>query len=38
MYDTGLTASYGDELLVLSTCDNFTQDGRFVIIAKRIMD
>ena len=38
MYDTGLTASYGDELLVLSTCDNFTQDGRLVIIAKRIMD
>lgn len=36
MYDTGLNASYGDELLVLSTCDNHTQDGRFVIIAKRI--
>ena len=36
MYDTGLTASYGDELLVLSTCDNITHDGRFVVIAKRI--
>ena len=36
MYDTGMTASYGDELLVLSTCDNYTQEGRFVVIAKRV--
>lgn len=36
LYDTGVTASYGDELLTLSTCDNSEQDGRFVVVARRI--
>lgn len=36
LYDTGVTASYGDELLTLSTCDNSEEDGRFVVVAKRI--
>lgn len=36
LYDTGVTANYGDELLTLSTCDNSEQDGRFVVVAKRI--
>ena len=36
LYDTGVTASYGDELLTLSTCDNSETDGRFVVVAKRI--
>ncbi len=36
LYDTGVTASYGDQLLTLSTCDNSEQDGRFVVVAKRI--
>lgn len=36
IYDTGVTASYGDELLTLSTCDNSEEDGRFVVVAKRI--
>lgn len=36
LYDTGVTASYGDELLTLSTCDSSEQDGRFVVVAKRI--
>lgn len=36
LYDTGVTASFGDELLTLSTCDNSEQDGRFVVVAKRI--
>lgn len=35
MYDTGVTAVYGDELLTLSTCDSKT-DIRFVVVAKRI--
>ena len=35
-YDTGVETSFGDELLVLSTCYHFTSNGRFVIIAKRI--
>lgn len=36
LYDTGVKASYGDELLTLSTCDNSEQDGRFVVVAKRV--
>lgn len=36
LYDTGVTAGYGDELLTLSTCDNSQTDGRFVVVAKRI--
>lgn len=36
LYDTGVSAQYGDELLTLSTCDNYTDYGRFVVVAKRI--
>ena len=36
LYDTGVTASFGDELLTLSTCDNSETDGRFVVVAKKI--
>ena len=36
LYDTGVTAGYGDELLTLSTCDNAEADGRFVVVAKRV--
>lgn len=36
LYDTGVTASYGDSLLTLSTCDHSQTDGRFVVVAKRI--
>lgn len=36
LYDTGVTASYGDSLLTLSTCDSSQTDGRFVVVAKRI--
>ncbi len=36
LYDTGVTAEYGDELLTLSTCDHSQTDGRFVVVAKRI--
>ena len=37
-YDTGVDVTYGDELLVLSTCYHYTTNGRFVLIAKRITD
>ena len=37
LYDTGVTASYGDSLLTLSTCDNSQKDGRFVVVAKKVM-
>ena len=36
LYDTGLTAAYGDPLLTLSTCSEHTTDGRFVVVAKKI--
>ena len=36
LYDTGVNAGYGDELLTLSTCDYYTSDGRFVVVAKKI--
>ncbi len=38
LYDTDVTATYGDKLLTLSTCDdNYADDhGRFVVVAKRI--
>ena len=36
LYDTGLEAHYGDELLVLSTCNYHTSNGRFVVVARRI--
>ena len=37
LFDTGVRASYGDCLLTLSTCDNSEEDGRFVVVAKRIL-
>lgn len=35
LYDTGVTAQYGDKLLTLSTCAYHTQNGRFVVVAKK---
>lgn len=35
-YETGVWAFYGDELLTLSTCDYHQDNGRFVVVAKRI--
>ncbi len=36
LYNTGVEAVYGDHLLTLSTCDYGEDDGRFVVVAKRI--
>ena len=36
LYDTGVTAAYGDKLITLSTCDSSEEDGRFVVVAKKI--
>lgn len=36
LYDTGVTAEYGDRLLTLSTCDSTQDDGRFVVVAKKV--
>jgi len=36
LYDTGVTAAYGDELITLATCAYHTENGQFVVVAKRI--
>ncbi len=36
LYDTGVTAEYGDRLLTLSTCDYEEDNGRFVVVAKKV--
>lgn len=36
IYTTDETVAYGDSCLILSTCDNYKEDGRFVLIAKKM--
>ena len=36
LYDTDITAKYGDQLLTLSTCSYHVKDGRFVVVARKI--
>lgn len=36
LYKTYLTAEYGDKLLTLSTCDHSIDNGRYVVVAKRV--
>ena len=36
LYDTGVTAEYGDQLLTLSTCSYYTANGRFVVVARKV--
>ena len=36
LYDTGVTAEYGDKLLTLSTCEYSNTNGRLVVVAKKI--
>jgi len=36
LYDTGVTAQYGDKLIVLSTCEYSTKDGRLAVIARKM--
>lgn len=38
IYDTGESAEYGDQLVTLSTCDRSIEDGRFVVVGRRISD
>ena len=35
-YDTGVTAKYGDKLLTLSTCEYTHNNGRLVVVAKKL--
>ena len=36
LYDTGVTAEFGDEFITLSTCAYHVDNGRLVVVAKRI--
>lgn len=38
LYDTGVTAEFGDEFITLSCCAYHVEDGRFVVVARRIRD
>ena len=36
LYDTDVTANYGEQLLTLSTCEYSQEDGRFAIVCKKV--
>ncbi len=36
LYDTGVTAEYGDHFLTLSTCSYHVEMGRFVVVAREV--
>lgn len=38
IYDTGVTAEYGDRLLTLVTCAYHVQNGRFVVVAREVTE
>lgn len=37
LYDTGVTAQFGDEFITLSCCSYHVEDGRLVVIGKRVV-
>lgn len=36
LYDTGIDAEYGDKLITLSTCEYSSDNGRLIVVAKKI--
>ncbi len=36
LYDTGVTAQFGDTLMILSTCEYSTPNGRLAVIARKL--
>ncbi len=38
LYDTGVSAEYGDKLITLSTCEYSNTNGRLVLVAKKVVD
>lgn len=38
IYETGVTATYGDQLLTLVTCAYHTSNGRFVVVARKVTE
>lgn len=37
LYDTEITPEFGDKLITLSTCDKSIEQGRFVVVARRVV-
>lgn len=37
LYDTGVSAEYGDKLITLSTCEYSNKNGRLVLVAKKVV-
>lgn len=37
-YETGVDVRFGDELITLSTCSSHTDEGRFVVVARKIRE
>lgn len=37
LYDTDITPKYGEKLITLSTCDRSLENGRLVVVARKIM-
>ncbi len=37
LYDTGVSAQYGDTFITLSTCSYHVENGRFVVVAKKVI-
>lgn len=35
LYDTGIEVAYGEQLITLSTCSYHTENGRFVVVARK---
>lgn len=38
LYDTGVTARYDDDLITLTTCEYSTENGRMVVVARRVTE
>lgn len=38
LYDTGVTAEFGDKFITLSTCAYHVKDGRMVVVAKQLRE
>ena len=36
LYNIDATANYGDQLITLSTCSYYVQDGRFAVVGRKI--
>ena len=38
IYDMGVNAEYGDKLITLSTCEYSHNNGRMVVVAKKVAE